>query len=306
MRCKPTDRDARSWTREGTTVVGAMTAAIATSLVMAIALTPGAAFAEEKAEKDGSWLDNVYLRAGVMHIQTLENSSEVELSNITGPVSLALENGPIDGSSVSVGASTLFAATAGYVLPGFGGKLSIETIVLSIPFPVKFELRAEGTLADESLAPFALDNIPTDVPALGNELGSTTAIPPILTVVYSPMRGKTIQPYVGAGGAYLIPVGCEITNPILTEVVDPDCQVDIIALGNLGFVVQAGVEFSFGRFFINADVKYIEGLSLTAKIENVYVNTPGLPLFESVQVGTTSATVGVDPLIVQLAGGTRF
>lgn len=60
------------------------------------------------------------------------------------------------------------------------------------------------------------------------------------------------------------------------------------------------------RSFINADVKYVEGLSLSAEIENVFVYPPGLRLFESVEVCTTSATVGVDPLIVQLATGIRF
>ena len=35
----------------------------------------------------------------------------------------------------------------------------------------------------------------------------------------------------------------------------------------------------------NFDLKYIEKLNVTAKVKNIHLNTPGLPLFETVRVG---------------------
>ena len=252
------------------------------------------------------WWDNLYVRGGYMHIATLDNSSEVELSNIDGPASLAIQDGPIAGSSAGVGSSNLFAVTLGYVLHRWNERVAIEGIVMSIPFPVTFELSSGGTLANESLAPFALDSIPTGVPPLGTKLGNTKAIPPLVTAVYSHFRGKTVQPYVGAGLSYLIPVSCEVTNSILTEVAKPDCVVDRVSFGNLGVVGQVGLEVAYGPFFLNFDVKYIEKLVVSATVRNVYVKTPGLPLYEAVRVGDTTARVGVDPLLLQIAGGARF
>ncbi|MCG8419670.1 MAG: hypothetical protein MJE77_17190 [Proteobacteria bacterium] len=264
--------------------------------------------AEPKPDADAKpWYRGLYVRAGVLHLMPLENSDEAVLSDVGGPASLAIENGPIAGSGAGIGATTIFAVTVGYVLPYLDGRLSVEGIVLAFPFPVELEMTAEGTLADESLAPFALDNIPTEVPALGNELGTAKALPPLATAVYNHFRGKhMIQPYVGAGLSYLFPISCDISNEILTEVVEPDCEIDRWSFGNVGFVGQLGVEVAYDRFFVNFDLKYIEKLNVTANVKNVYVKTPGLPLFETVRVGNTTAKVGVDPLIFSASAGTRF
>ena len=41
-------------------------------------------------------------------------------------------------------------------------------------------------------------------------------------------------------------------------------------------------------------------------VEHVQVRTPGLPLFDTVEVGTAKMSVWVNPLVVQLGVGADF
>src|SRR5690606_38201381 len=135
-----------------------------------------------RAEREPGWFsyERLYFRAGLLHVAPLSDSRELTLSNVDGPASLAIMDGPIAGSGAALDPLTVPAVIAGYVLPIWDGRLSLET-VLSTPIHVKF--RATGTLADMSLAPDAL-GIPTGVPALGSELGEADAAPPLVTAVY--------------------------------------------------------------------------------------------------------------------------
>ncbi|MEM9490920.1 MAG: hypothetical protein AAGC55_17360, partial [Myxococcota bacterium] len=63
---------------------------------------------------------------------------------------------------------------------------------------------------------------------------------------------------------------------------------------------------ALGRFFINADIRYVEKWNVTAEVENIYIRTTELPLFDTVRVGTASATIGIDPLIMKLTAGAYF
>jgi outer membrane protein W len=241
----------------------------------------------------------LYLRAGVAIIKPLSVSREMELADVDGAASLAIENGPIAGSGASVGSATVPALIIGYRLPFWNNRLSIET-VLGLPFEVK--LKATGTLKDESLAPMAL-GIPTGVQPLGEELGTAKAAPPTITAVYNLRDKGRLQPYVGAGVAVLFAYNEKVTNPMLTEVSQPEMSIAPAP----GLVFQGGLEAKlFGRVYARLDVKFIALMMARAEVKHVQVRTPELPLFDTVEVGTAKMNVWVNPLIIQAGIGTDF
>ena len=240
-----------------------------------------------------------HLAAGVAYLDPLSTSQPLTLSNVSGPASLAIQNGPIAGSGASVGSATIPALIVGVDLPYLHHKLSLET-VLGMPFTVKFQ--ATGTLATMSLAPSAL-GIPTGVPPLGSELGEAKAAPPLVTLVYSPLRGAALQPYVGAGVAVLFAYDEKVTNPILTQVSQPDMHISPAP----GLVLQAGLTAPItAGFYARLDLKFIAGLEANAEVDHIRVATPDLPLFGNVEVGTAKMSVTVNPLIVQAGIGRDF
>jgi len=113
-------------------------------LILALSLVPMLAHADPEPRK--RW----YVRAGVAYVHPFSSSSELELADVNGPASLAVSNGPIAGSGSTVEATTILAATIGWVTPWMDGHLSLETI-LGPPLDVKFQ--ATGTLATMSIAP---------------------------------------------------------------------------------------------------------------------------------------------------------
>ncbi len=241
-----------------------------------------------------------YFRLGGVHIAPLATSREMELADVDGPASLALQNGPIAGSGATVTSATVPGAIVGYVLPWLGGKLSVEAI-LGIPFDVRFE--ATGSLRDESIAPDAL-GIPTGVGALGPQLGKATAIPIVVTAVYAPLGvDRRIVPLVGIGPSIMFTTGGEITNPTLTEVSKPSFEIAPAP----GLVLQGGLDVTiYKRIKARLDIKYIVGMLARGTVEHVQVRTPGLPLFDTVEVGTAKMSVWVNPLVVQLGIGADF
>lgn len=247
-----------------------------------------------------------YVRGGPLHLSPLENSSEVTLTGVEGLATLAIDNGPIAGSRAELPSLTVPALVVGYTLPWGSGRISVETIVA---MPLTIAVRAGGTLASESLAPYALDVLPTGVPPLGTELGETRALPPVLTLVYRPLshgrplsRGQ-LQPYLGAGISYLYTYDSKITNPVLREVSEPRLDIG----DAVGAVAQAGIELGLtGRFFASLDIKYIAGFDISATVTGARVRTPALPLFESVRVGNATVNMAIDPLIVHATVGAYF
>ncbi|MBA2543382.1 MAG: hypothetical protein H0V17_27320 [Deltaproteobacteria bacterium] len=248
-----------------------------------------------KAKAKPATFKKIYLRGGIAHVAPLSQSRELELADIDGPASLAVQNGPIAGSGSTVSSATIPAITIGYRLTP---RISLET-VLGVPFTVKF--KATGTLRDMSIAPTAL-GIPTGVPPIGEELGEAKAAPPMITAVYELTRGK-VRPYVGAGVAVLFAYGGKLTNPVLTEVSQPEMKISPAP----GLVLQTGLEAKIaGRVYARLDVKFIALMLARARVEHVEVRAPALPLFDTVEVGTAKMSVWVNPLIVQLGVGTDF
>jgi outer membrane protein W len=239
-----------------------------------------------------------YFRAGVAHIATMEKSDPMELSDVDGAASLALQNGPIEGSGASVSSATIVGIIVGYVLPWGNDKLSVETI-LGLPFKVTF--KATGTLATESLAPTAL-GLPTGVPALGPELAEAKAVPIVATLVYQlPALGK-VTPYIGGGPAIMFATGEKVTNMQLTAVDDPEMSIS----PSPGLVFQGGLDAQLtGRFYARLDVKFML-MKAHATVKHIQVETPDLPLFGNTEVGTANMSMWLNPLVLQAGIGADF
>src|SRR5439155_201794 len=81
------------------------------AIILAALALPSLAHADRKDKK------RIYLRAGVAQLTPLSQSRPMELADVDGPASLALKNGPIDGSGATVSSATIFGAIVGYTLP---------------------------------------------------------------------------------------------------------------------------------------------------------------------------------------------
>jgi len=238
----------------------------------------------------------IYFRAGGSIVQPFSQSREVELADIDGAASLAVKNGPIAGSGSTIDSAMIFSAIIGYQLTP---KWSIET-VLGLPFTVKF--KATGTLANQSLAPMAL-GIPTGVPPLGEEIGEAKAAPPLVTAVYQLPHLGPLKPYAGAGLSVLFAYGAKVTNPILTQVAQPNFDVSPAP----GLVLQTGAEVQlWSSVYARLDVKFIALMLAQATVSHIQVKTPQLPLFDTVEVGTAKTSLWVNPLIASLGIGADF
>jgi outer membrane protein W len=241
----------------------------------------------------------LYVRLGGAFIKPVSSSRELELADVHGAASLAVQNGPIRGSGATIDSAATPAAIIGYVLPTASRRWSSE-LVLGLPFTVKFH--ATGTLASTSIAPMAL-GIPTGVGPLGSDLGEAQAVPVVLTATYQLIDDRRFWPYLGIGPSVLFTRNAKVTNPMLTEVNHPEMSIDPAP----GLVLQGGLEVRLTRsFYARVDVKYIAFMMARAEVRHINVKTPGLPLFDSVEVGTAKMNLWVNPFIVQAGLGADF
>lgn len=268
-------------------------------LVVVLAALAGPAAADpgpEARPEPRRWL---YLRAGVASITPLTSSHEMELADVDGPASLAVHDGPIAGSGATVDGAIVPALTVGFTLPTASRRWSFEA-VLGVPFKVKF--KATGTLANASLAPTAL-GIPTGVEPLGEELGEAKAAPPVFTLVYQLTDHGLLRPYVGAGVSVLFSYDAHVTNPMLLAVGEPEMSIAPAP----GVVAQGGLDVRLWKsVYARVDVKFIALMKARAEVRHIQVETPGIPLFDSVEVGTAKMNIWVNPLIVQGGVGVDF
>jgi outer membrane protein W len=283
-----------------------MSPALRTSIAaLAAAWAVSAAAQRETGEaapepSGGGWLAGFHFRLGALGIIPTGRGGEVQLSDVNGTARLSgLHDGPVSGSSTALGTALMPAAIVGWAPPILDRQLSVETI-LALPF--KQRMYAGGTLANTPLAATAL-GLPTGVPALGRELGEVTLLPPVVTAVYRFFPQARIRPYLGAGGILLLVLDARITNPVLTSVREPRVEIPPA----LGWVAQAGAEVRFellGRtFFLSADAKYVGNLNVTAKVKDVWVALPNLPVYGAARVGDTTAHMKIDPLIAFVGVG---
>ena len=263
------------------------------AVVIALMALPVVAHAEPEHRS------RFYVRAGIAVIDPLSSSYPLELSGVDGPATLAVQNGPIAGSGASVGAAAIPALILGWRPHLLHDRLSFETI-LGLPFTVKFN--ATGTLANQSIAPMAL-GIPTGVPPLGSELGEAKAAPPLVTAVYDLLGRGPVRPYAGAGFGVLFAYDAKVTNALLTQVGNPDMSISPAP----GLVLQGGIEAHLtDRWYARLDAKFIAFMDARAEVHHIQVQTPAIPLFDTVEVGTAKMDVWVNPLIIQLGVGADF
>jgi outer membrane protein W len=240
-----------------------------------------------------------YIHFGGALVRPVSSSRELELSDVEGPASLAVQNGPIKGSGARIESALIPAGSIGFVPRLSSPRWSLE-LVFGLPFTVKF--RATGTLANMSIAPTAL-GIPTGVEALGPELGEAKATPIVVTAVYQLIDRGLFRPYLGAGASVLFASNEKITNPMLTAVSQPEMTIAPAP----GVVLQGGLEARlWHRVYARLDVKFIALMMARAEVRHLEVETPDLPLFGSVEVGTAKMNVWVNPFIVNAGVGFDF
>ena len=257
------------------------------------------AFLASTAHADPMDPDRFYVRAGVALIDPLSTSKPMELADVDGPASLAIQNGPIAGSGATVDSAAAFALIVGYRLPYMNHKLSVETI-LGLPFTVKF--KSTGSLANDSIAPTAL-GIPTGVGPLGPELGEAKAAPLTLSMLYRFIDDGRFRPYAGGGFALLVSLNAKATNPMLTAVSQPDMSIAPAP----GLLLQTGLDIQlYKKWFARIDVKFIAFMEANAEVHHIQVKTPDIPLFDTVEIGTAKMSVMVNPLIIQAGIGADF
>jgi outer membrane protein W len=249
----------------------------------------------KRKKKRSSW-GELYFRAGIARVDPRIKSSGMELQP-EGILKLQPME-PVQGS-VKTDPTTIFVSSIGYAPALTRGYFAIETI---IGIPKRAKLRATGDLANKSLAPMALDLIPTGVPPLGEELGEAQAVPPMVTLqLRSPMLGP-VRVYVGGGVSVLFVKDAKVTNKVLTEVATPKLEIDPA----IGFVAQAGVDVKlFSRFYARLDFKEMWFQPAETRISNIHVKTT-IPLLETVKVGSARSESTANPIIVQLGIGASF
>ncbi len=286
--------------------------------------------------------DKLYIKPGVSYLDFSQlESSELDLSGVEFPASLAVGKGRIAGATATIANQSIATIGVGYNIPGTGRHLSFETII-GKPIDIDF-IAQPGTLRDQSLAPTAdLGNLvtgdsvleqalgqtlsdlgsavnsatgllDTGIPPLGRELGTVKSLPIMMTLTYHPFPDAFVRPYLGGGGIYLYNYDAEISNDVLTEVSDPGFDVS----STPGYILQAGVDIGSpqGGFFGFADARYIGGATVKGSLSDVNVrlnnqalaNTLGLLGYgEDIAVGDADIELEINAMIYSVGVGYRF
>lgn len=181
---------------------------------------------------------------------------------VTGRVTQVSSNAD-DPILTSAGAATgLHVDVKHDVMPtlGFTYFLSDHVSVEGILGATQHEIRAQGGATDVAVH-------------------KTWVLPPVVTLQYRPVAGKTVSPYVGAGVNAMIFFEGKNKNGFN---VDLDNAV--------GYAVQVGVDAALkNNWTLNADVK------------KVFVKTDA-----SINGGALKSAVHLDPLVVSVGLGRRF
>lgn len=246
-----------------------------------------------RAARETEW----FFRAGIAHVEPriASGGMQIEPAGITRLVPMPPVKGGIETSPTNV-----FTAILGVAPATFRGYLAFETL---IGIPKSAKLRATGDLANMSLAPTALDVVPTGIPPLGSELGEASAAPLMVTAVArTPPIGGLVRAYIGGGPSVLIVRNARVTNPVLTEVATPKIEISPA----VGFVGQVGVDVQlYKRAYARLDIKEMWFQESESRISNIHVKTT-IPLLDTVDVGAATSRVRANPLVVQFGIGASF
>lgn len=177
--------------------------------------------------------------------------------------------------------------TSGPVTPGF------PDATVSVSNAVVPELDFTYFLTNNVGAELILATSPHDISGEGSiaalgEIAETMALPPTLTLQYHFMPDARVRPYVGVGVNYTIFYDEDATSA-LTDAIGAT-TVDLE--DSVGIAFQLGIDFDLNdRFFLNADVKYID-IDTTATL-----NTGGV---------INTVDVDLDPIVAGVGIGMRF
>ena len=242
--------------------------------------------------------NRLYFRFGALYMSPDVKTHSIELRNLSELAEVAVEPGPQEGEAFS-DPMVQPAAILGYILPWGNGDWSLE---VPISLPPTLELKAKGRLADVPLVEEA-NGIPTGVPALGEKVAETKVAPPMVTLVKRFRMNRWIRPYAGLGVTYLFTYDSEVTNPVLTELGEPDLEIE----NKFGWVAQLGVDWHLtGHWWGTLDVKYISVPDVTATVDRAYIRAPGLPQFQYVEVGEARINADLNTTAVTLGVGFTF
>lgn len=239
----------------------------------------------------------LYFRAGIAHVEPRTKSGGMELVPVG--ITQLMPTQPPEGGIVT-DAANVITAILGFAPAAARGHVAFETL---IGIPKKSKLRATGELATTSLAPTALDLIPTGVPPLGEEIGEVSVAPLMITAVARTGElGGRVRLYAGGGPVVLVVRDAKVTNAVLTEVATPRIETKPA----LGVVAQIGVDLKlFGNIYARLDLKEMWFQPTQTEISNIHVKTT-IPLLETVEVGSARSQVQANPIVVQLGVGASF
>ncbi|KGD66046.1 OmpW family protein [Alcanivorax nanhaiticus] len=255
---------------------------------------PGSDFVRDIAGED-----RFYFRLGAMYFAPDVKTNYITAKNLTEIAETALGPSPqpLEGET-SADPLLMPGVIFGYKLP-WGKGWSLELIASA---PPTLEIKAKGRLADEPLVE-EVNGIPTGVPPLGEKIAETKAAPPLITLVKRFRLDKRVQPYLGGGIGYLFTYDTKVTNPIATALGEPDIEVD----NKFGWAAQAGMDFHLDKhWWLSLDAKYITFPDISATVENMVVEAPGLPQFPYAEVGDVEYNADINVFAYTLGIGFTF
>ncbi|ERP85460.1 hypothetical protein Q670_07175 [Alcanivorax sp. P2S70] len=255
---------------------------------------PGSEFVRDIAGED-----RFYFRFGAMYFDPDVTTNSITAKNLTEIGETALGPSPqrLEGEATS-DPLLLPGVILGYKLP-WGKGWSMELIASA---PPTLEIKADGKLANEPLVE-EVNGIPTGVPPLGEEVAETKVAPPLITLVKRFRLDHKLQPYLGGGIGYLFTYDTKVTNPIATELGEPDIEVE----NKFGYALQAGLDIHLTRhWWVTFDTKYISFQDITATVEDLVIKAPGLPQFQYAEVGDVEYDADINALAYTLGIGFTF
>ncbi len=176
---------------------------------------------------------------------------------------------------------------AGPVLPAFPtGSVSVEDAIVP-------ELDFTYFLTDNIGAELILATSPHDISGEGalsglGEIADAMALPPTLTLQYHFLPNARLRPYVGVGVNWTIFYDDDAKTSLINALGPTTVNLE----NSVGVAFQAGVDYQLSdRYFLNADIKYID-IDTTAVL-----NTGG---------AINTVDVDLDPIVAGIGVGMRF
>ncbi|MEL7485895.1 MAG: OmpW family outer membrane protein [Pseudomonadota bacterium] len=175
----------------------------------------------------------------------------------------------------------------GPLLPAFpGSSVSVDNAIVP-------ELDFTYFLTDRIAAELILATSPHDVSGTGDlaglgEIIDTLVLPPTLTLQYHFRPNARLRPYAGVGVNYTIFYSTDAEQSLIDAIGPTAVDID----DSVGVAFQLGVDYDItDRFFVNADIKYIQ-VDTEAEL-----NTGG---------AINTVDIDLDPIVAGIGFGVRF